>query len=76
MGKVELQDDEDAEGSGGRAKRYLTLRSVLRFSFQHPPLLFPAVQFQRVLRSKIIGEGRFTFGTQRPLLCVHAQKTC
>lgn len=47
---------EAAEISGGQGRRYLTLRSILRFSFQHPPLLFPVVQFQRVLRSKIIGE--------------------
>lgn len=51
------QGDEEADkGSPGQAKRYLTLRTVLRFSFQHPPLLFPVVHFQRVLRSKIIGE--------------------
>ncbi len=48
---------EAAEVSGVQGRRYLTLRRILRFSFQHPPLLFPVVQFQRVLRSKIIGEG-------------------
>lgn len=56
MGEGVLQGDEDVEEPGGEPRRYLTLRSVLRFSFQYPPLLFPVVQFQRVLRSKIIGK--------------------
>lgn len=44
------------DNAGRRGRRYLTLRSILRFSFQHPPLLFPVMQFQRILRSKILGE--------------------
>lgn len=55
-GKGGRQDDGSVEEPGGKARRYLTLRRVLHFCFQHPPLLFPVVQFQRVLRSKIIGE--------------------
>eukprot|EP00903_Cladosiphon_okamuranus_P017414 g16038.t1 len=63
------QNDGSVEESGGKAKRYrcryLTLRSILRFSFQHPPLLFPVVQFQRVLRSKIIGS-RYWLRRRKP----------
>ena len=47
---------KEEEGVVTPRRRYLALRDVLRFCFQHPPLLFPVVQFQRVLRSKIIGE--------------------
>lgn len=47
---------EARQGGVTRGRRYLSLRNVLRFSFQHPPLFFPVVQFQRFLRSKIIGE--------------------
>ena len=52
------QGERDKEGEGVimPRRRYLVLRNILRFCFQHPPLLFPVVQFQRVLRSKIIGE--------------------
>lgn len=50
----------DESGRKARRHRYLTLRSVLRFSFQHPPLLFPVVQFQRVLRSKVIGKPTYS----------------
>ena len=46
----------DMERGPRPERQYLSLRRILRFSFQHPPLLFPAVQFQRVLRRKIIGE--------------------
>lgn len=60
----ERQDEESVDASGGETRRrYLTLRSVLRFTFQHPPLLFPVVQFQRVLRSKIIGKENTPYST-------------
>lgn len=55
------EDAGEVEGEKGEdrlVRRYLTLRSILRFGFQYPPLLFPVVQFQRILRSKIIGENR------------------
>lgn len=59
-GHMEMQgekDDGNVAAGIGRTKqhRYLTLQQVLRFSFQHPPLLLPVVHFQRALRSKIIG---------------------
>lgn len=51
-------DTESGKREGLPRTRYLTLRRILRFCYQHPALLFPAVQFQRVLRSKIIGKSR------------------
>lgn len=56
------QGSEEGGGAGGAKRdgsphvRYLTLRRILCFCFQHPAFLFPVVQFQRVLRSKIIGK--------------------
>ncbi|CAM9660541.1 unnamed protein product [Ectocarpus sp. 12 AP-2014] len=64
---VHKSNGEEAEGAPVQAqrRRYLTLRSILRFSFQHPPLMFPVVQFQRVLRCKIIGS-RYWLRRRRP----------
>lgn len=39
-----------------RGSIHLSLRHILRFCYQHPPLLFPIFEFQRALRSKVIGE--------------------
>ncbi|CAM9687589.1 unnamed protein product, partial [Hapterophycus canaliculatus] len=55
-GPEDNEEDDETGQSEQKWRRYLTLRSLLRFSLQHPPLMFPVVQFQRVLRSKIIGE--------------------
>lgn len=46
------------EGTDTRptTSRYLLLRDIIIFCYQHPPLIFPVMQFQRTLRSKIIGE--------------------
>lgn len=58
QGSEERGDAGGAKTEGFPHVRYLTLRRILCFCFQHPALLFPVVQFQRVLRSKIIGKSR------------------
>lgn len=55
-GEEAVGEEGNAGQQQGRPRRYLAVWSVLRFCYEHPPLLFPVVQFQRILRSKIIGK--------------------
>lgn len=52
QGKREGGEDQAGD------RRYLSLRYILRCSYQFPALMFPVLQFQRALRSKFLGRGK------------------